>query len=473
ASGRYANVRSELAVLLERVGVVPGAFVPVCARDGENVHARAVSSMPWYEGPTVFAALLQAEPIRRDASGSLRLAVQGVLRRGPDRIVVGRIASGVLGVGDEVLISPARRTARIRSIETWPPREKVEARAGESVGFILDGAHFVDRGDIVSDSVTPPVVATSFRARLLWLGQRALRIGDHLKLIVGTRQASVAVRAIERVVDIETLAGGDADRALTNDVADVVFSGSEMLALDDVARHPGLARFILLDGLDIVAGGTVLDVLQPAGESADLVPVDHLLDREARARRNGHRGAVIWLTGLPAAGKSTIAMDVEQRLFEKGYHVYVLDGDNIRGGLCRDLGFSVADRGENIRRVGEVAALFADAGAIAIAAFISPHRAERDEARSTAGDVFHEVYVSADAAICEARDPKGHYAKARAGELPHFTGITGDYEPPLRPELVIDTGALPLHDCVANLVAYIEANVVPRDARQPAPRLAV
>jgi bifunctional enzyme CysN/CysC len=466
ASERYANVRSELAVLLERIGIVPRAFVPLCAREGENLYARS-QSMPWYEGPTVFAALLDLEPFRRDATSSLRLAVQGIVRRELERIVVGRIESGTLGVGEEILISPAQRTARIRSIETWPPREKVEARAGESVGFTLDGAHFVDRGDIVSDSLNPPVLATSFRARLLWLGQRALRVGDHFKLRVGTRQATVAVRAIERVVDIETLAGVEADSARTNDVAEVIFSSPEVLALDDVVRHPGLARFILLDGLSIVAGGTVLDVLGPLGDGANLVPVDHLLDREARARRNGHRGAVIWLTGLPAAGKSTIAMELERRLFEKGYHAYVLDGDNVRGKLCRDLGFSATDRAENVRRVGEVAALFADSGMIAIAAFISPHRAERDEARSAAGGAFHEIYIDAEAAVCEARDPKGHYAKARAGELPDFTGITGDYEPPLNPELVVDTGTSPLQDCVEKVLAYIEERITAPDALQP------
>lgn len=177
------------------------------------------------------------------------------------------------------------------------------------------------------------------------------------------------------------------------------------MPLDVVSEHPGLARFILLDGIEIVAGGTILAALGNANQN--IAPVGHLLDTSARARRNGHRGAVLWLTGLPAAGKSTLAMRLERRLFERGLQTYVLDGDNLRTSLCSDLGFSVAERRENVRRAAEVAALFADAGTIAIAAFISPSRADRDLARAIAGDAFHEIFVKADVATCERRDPKG------------------------------------------------------------------
>jgi bifunctional enzyme CysN/CysC len=181
-----------------------------------------------------------------------------------------------------------------------------------------------------------------------------------------------------------------------------------------------------------------------------------LLDSSARAWRNGHRGAVIWLTGLPASGKSTLAMQLERRLFELGFNAYVLDGDNVRAGLSNDLGFSADDRRENVRRVGEVAALFADAGTIAIAAFISPYRSDRERARYAAGPIFHEVFVKADPALCEARDPKGHYRRARAGTLENFTGISGDYEPPLQPELVLDTGELSVSDATERLLRYVE-----------------
>jgi len=184
-------------------------------------------------------------------------------------------------------------------------------------------------------------------------------------------------------------------------------------------------------------------------------PLAHLVSRVERSLRNGHRGAVIWLTGLSGAGKSTLAMAVERRLFAHGSFVYVLDGDNVRGGLNRDLGFSAADRTENIRRVGEVAALFADAGTIVITAFISPFRKDREMAREAAGSAFHEIYLSADLQTCEARDPKGLYRRARQGEIPDFTGISSPYETPAAPELKLDTGGTTLEECVDRLFAYI------------------
>jgi bifunctional enzyme CysN/CysC len=179
------------------------------------------------------------------------------------------------------------------------------------------------------------------------------------------------------------------------------------------------------------------------------------VSRTLRAARNGHRGAVIWLTGLPASGKSTIAMRLERRLFERDIAAYVLDGDNVRAGLGRDLSFSAADRRENIRRLGEAAALFADAGLVTIAAAISPHRSGRDGARAAAGEAFHEIYVKADVAVCEARDPKGHYAKARAGQLTGFTGVDAEYEPPLAPELVLDTATLSVEEAVELVFGYV------------------
>src|SRR3546814_386164 len=200
-----------------------------------------------------------------------------------------------------------------------------------------------------------------------------------------------------------------------------------------------------LDGYETVAGGVVSMEGYPDQRQAlrtkgtNLHSVDHLLTPQARAWRNGHRGAVIWMTGLSGTGKSTLAMRVEQRLFAKGLQVYVLDGDNVRRGLNADLGFSPEDRAENIRRVGEAAALFADAGLVVVTAFISPYRADRDRARAAAGDAFHEVYVKADLETCEARDPKGLYRRARAGEIPDFTGISAPYESPESPELIVDT----------------------------------
>jgi bifunctional enzyme CysN/CysC len=455
AESRYDEIRAEMGRILTRVGVAASDFVPICARDGDNVASRS-AAMPWYGGPTIVEALLSVPERRNRESDVLRIAVQGVLRRELERIVLGRIESGSIGAGDEILISPGSRTARVRSLERWPGDAPARESAGAAVAFTLEGPVFVDRGDIISDVRHRPAPATEVRTRLLWLGTSELRAGQRLGLRFGTRTVNVEVATIERVIGIESLDDADVDAVRANDVAEVVFKSREMLAVDEVAIHPGLARFILTDGPVIVGGGTILAALDAVPVSGALVPADHLLDAQSRARRNGHRGAVVWLTGLPASGKSTLAMQLERRLFERGFSAYVLDGDNVRAGLCSDLGFSPDDRRENVRRVGEVAALFADAGTIAIAAFISPYRSDRERARRTAGADFHEIYVRADVSVCEARDPKGHYRQARAGALADFTGVTGDYEEPLDPELVIDTAGMSIADATERLVRYVE-----------------
>jgi bifunctional enzyme CysN/CysC len=470
-AARYVALRTEIEALLHRAGVEAQAYVPISAREGRNVASGGAPEMPFYTGPSVRDALTAISPKRSDAADGrpLRIAVQGVVRRDLQRIIVGRIDSGEVSAGQEIVISPARRSARVRTLEVWPERDKTRATAGESIGLTLDEHVYVDRGDIISDVARPPELATSFRARLLWLGTRPLVAGNALRIRFGTRTANVEVSAIERVVALESLDSADTGAVRTNDIADVVFTSRERLAIDGVADHPGLARFILLEGLQIVAGGTIANAIG-SESTRDLVPKRHLLDARARAVRNGHRGAVVWFTGLPAAGKSTIAMEVERELFYRGRNAYVLDGDNVRLGLCRDLGFSPEDRHENIRRVGEVAALFADSGTIAIVAFISPYRADREMARAAAGDGFHEIYIKADVATCEARDPKGHYRKARAGELANFTGITGEYEEPLAPDLVVDTSRTTVEAAVDAVLAYVEERIVGRIDEEPTRR---
>jgi bifunctional enzyme CysN/CysC len=193
-------------------------------------------------------------------------------------------------------------------------------------------------------------------------------------------------------------------------------------------------------------------------KSTNISTIEHRVENDARWRANGHRGGILWFTGLSGAGKTTLALELEQALFAKGWQAYVLDGDNVRHGLSSDLAFSPADRTENIRRIGEVAGLFADAGFLVLTAFISPYRADRDMARNAATDAFHEVYIEADVKTCEERDPKGLYVKARRGEIPEFTGISAPYEVPEKPELVIDTAALDVPQCLAKLLGYVESN---------------
>ncbi|MFP6741662.1 MAG: adenylyl-sulfate kinase, partial [Alphaproteobacteria bacterium] len=285
-----------------------------------------------------------------------------------------------------------------------------------------------------------------------------------------TFEALVEVQDIERVIDTNDLAAHDGqsgrvDEVARDGIAEVVLRTREILALDEFTANPLTGRFVLVDGYDIAGGGIINMEGYPDQRGlvtvmgTNLTAVEHHISRDARATRNSHQGGVVWFTGFSGSGKSTLALEVEQRLFRKGYQVYVLDGDNVRGGLNANLGFSPEDRAENIRRVGEVAALFADAGFIVISAFISPYLSGRERARAAAENYdpggFHEIHIHADLEECERRDPKGLYKRARKGEIPDFTGISAPYEPPENPELVIDTSAENVDLCTQRIVDYI------------------
>ncbi|UEM25018.1 adenylyl-sulfate kinase (plasmid) [Skermanella mucosa] len=467
-AARFDEVRRSVEDFLRDLGLRASAVVPVSARHGENLATRA-AEMPWYEGPTLLEMLDRFEPSAAPVDRPLRLPIQDVYKFDHRRILVGRVETGVLRVGDQLLFSPANRTARIATIEHWGPGEApVEVRAGRTVGITLDEPLFVERGDVASHADHAPVLTNVFRASLFWIGRKPLLPGQTLMLKLGTDRAAVTVQSIDRVIDTQTLGGGDAVQVRTNEVCEVTLRSREMLALDEHSANPATGRCVLVDGFDTVAAGVVNMRGYPdqrqllTVKSTNIQEVDHLLNATARAWRNGHHGAVIWFTGLSGAGKSTLAMRAEQRLFQRGFQTYVLDGDNVRHGLNSDLGFAPADRAENIRRVGEVASLFANAGLIVITSFISPYRADRERVRKAAGSAFHEIYIKADLSVCEKRDPKGLYRKARAGEIPEFTGISAPYEPPETPELVVDTSRRSVEECLEEIMEYVEAHIALR-----------
>lgn len=462
---RFNEIAAEYRSYLTELGVVPTFILPVSAREGENIVTRS-DAMQWYDGPTIVGALdcFVSEPLSSELP--LRLPVQDVYKFDERRIIAGRIESGRVNVGDEIMFSPSNKTARVKSLEVWPATLAAPAfaTAGYSVGLTLDEQIFVERGDTISHVRNAPIETDVFRARLFWLGHEPLTIGKAYKLKLNTTEAQVQVQQIEAVIDTGDLSSATATQVERNQVAEVVLRSRRMVALDAFNDMPATGRFVLVDEYDIAGGGIIsmegyADQRQLITQRAtNIVKADEGVSDDERARMNGHRGGVIWFTGLSGAGKSTLSVELERRLFEKGYSVYVLDGDNIRFGLNANLGFSPEDRSENIRRVGEVAALFARAGMIALTAFISPYRSDRDRARAAAPDHFHEVYVQADVATCESRDPKGLYQKARRGEIKEFTGISAPYEAPEAAELVIDTAKHSIEECVAQLIAYVEAN---------------
>lgn len=464
SADRFAAIEQEFRQYLGDLGIEPLAVIPVSAREGDLISGPS-EAMPWYRGPSVAEALALFAIPPAPVDLPLRLPIQDVYKFDSRRLIVGRIESGTLKVGDTLMFSPSNKTARVETIETWNSSGQKEiARAGESVALTLDEQIFVERGEIVSHESDAPIESTVFRARLFWLGREPLAEGARLTLKLTTGSAPVRVQEIEKIVDTETLESAAADTAGRDAIAEVVLRSRALLALDPVSDNPYTGRFVLVDGYDLVAGGVVNMEGYPdqralvTVKSSNIQAVAHKVSGDMRAAHNGHHGGILWFTGLSGAGKSTLAIEVERELFRKGYHAYVLDGDNVRHGLNTNLGFSPEDRAENIRRVGEVAALFADAGMIVISAFISPYRTDRDRARTAAGENFHEVFVDAGLETCESRDPKGLYEKARRGEIAEFTGVSAPYEAPEDPELVVDTDTLSIDESVRHVVRYVEEN---------------
>ncbi len=462
SADRFAEIRHTYVDFLTRVGVTPDYVIPISARNGDNIVARS-TTMPWYDGPTIVEALDSFRPTPRATDLPLRLPVQDIYKFDDRRIIAGRVESGRVMVGDRLIFSPSNKAARVASIEAWHvPGPVVESHAGQSVGLTLDDQIFVERGEIASREQDAPIETNVFRGRLFWLRHAPLRIGDTFQLKLGTREVPAIVQAVEKIYDADDLTGHNATEVPRHGIADVILRSRAMLAVDEGRHLARTGRFALSDGTNIVAGGLIdMDGYPDQRKSvivrsANLYRVEHGIDGPARAARNGHRGGVLWFTGLSGAGKSTIAMALERELFRRGYHTYVLDGDNVRYGLNANLGFSPEDRAENIRRVGEVAALFADSGMIVITAFISPYRADRQRARDAGKDGFHEIYVAADVETCERRDPKGLYKRARSGEIPEFTGVSAPYEAPEAAELVVDTRKLSVEQSLEVLLDYID-----------------
>lgn len=463
SEARFRELEVAARRFLAELGLTPGLVLPISARHGDNLTA-ASANLPWYRGPTLSEALQAFEPRPSRDEQPLRLPIQDVYRQDDKRVLAGRIESGRLSVGDTLLFSPSNKLARIKSLEAWNAPGPTQAGAGQCVGLVLDRPLFVERGEIASHQGDAPRLTHALHATLFWLGSAPLTAGQQLRLELATGDAPVTVESIERVIDTDSLAASPVDRVQRDQVAEVVLRSRALLALDEHARLPRTGRFVLRVNGETVAGGLASLRDHPDQRHAvglkpeNLTPVDHKVTRTSRAERFGHRGGILWFTGLSGAGKSTLAMAIEQHLFRRGYAVYVLDGDNVRSGLNANLSFSPEDRVENIRRVGEVAALFADAGFLCVTAFISPYRTDRARARQAGGDAFHEIYIHADLETCERRDPKGLYRRARAGEIAEFTGISAPYEPPETPELVVDTAREPIEACVEQILRYIAAS---------------
>jgi len=463
----FRKIENDYREYLQTVGVEPTCFIPISAREGDLITAHS-PHMPWYRGESVTQMLDQFRVAEPDDHQPLRFPVQDVYKFDERRIIAGRIESGTISVGDTLLFSPANTKVKVASIESWPKGSTTRVSAGQSVGITLEEQIFVERGHVASHVEAAPVITNLFRARIFWLGHKPLEVDKRYKIKLATSEMMAEVRTIEHVIDSDTLTQVKAKQVTRGNVAEVTFRTRGVVAIDDFNTNAKMGRFVILQDYDVAGGGIIslegiFDQRANASlavKSKNIFDVDFGVTPQQRALVNGHLGGVLWFTGLSGSGKSTIARLLQKRLFDKGYHVFGLDGDNIRKGLNRDLGFSPGDRSENIRRVGEVAALFARAGTIVVSSFISPYREDRRKVRAIAPDYFHNIYIKASLAACEKRDTKGLYKQAREGKIPEFTGVSAPYEEPVTPDLVIDTEAADIENCVEALVRYVERHLV-------------
>jgi len=429
----FSGIADGYRALAGELGIAQVQCIPVSALHGDNITG-ASERMPWYRGPNVLAHL-EAVELAADVGTALRLPVQWVCR--PDqhfRGFAGTVAAGRVAAGDAVRILPSGQRSTVARIVT-ADGDLPQALAGQAVTLVLGDERDVSRGDVIVAASDPPQIADQFQAHVLWMDAAPLLPGRPYLLKIGSRSVTAQVTEIRHRIDVNTQEAMAAKRLELNEVGLCNLSLDEVIAFEPYARNRTLGGFILIDRHShaTVAAGTIDFALHRASN----VHWQHLdVDRTARARIKGQSPRCAWFTGLSGSGKSTIANAVDRQLLALGYHSYLLDGDNVRHGLNRDLGFTDEDRVENIRRVAEVARLMTDAGLIVLVSFISPFREERRMARELfmPGD-FIEAFVDTPLEICEQRDVKGLYRKARAGEIPHFTGISSPYEVPESPEL--------------------------------------
>jgi bifunctional enzyme CysN/CysC len=454
----FEEVMGEVRTTAARLGVEQIDGIPVSAVTGANITTKS-DDMLWYKGESLLGALAVWEPVGRVANEGFRFPVQFIVRaQGNFRGYAGTVVAGSVRPGDEVMVADSGRSARIDRIVT-SDGDLQEAKFGQAVTLTLDHEVDITRGDILaSGSSLQP--ADRFGVDMVWLGEEPLAHGRSYLLISGSRSVPATVTSVRHQLDV--VSGHEhAARVLNmNDIGRVEIATDRPIPMDPYEQCRDTGGFLLVDRVtaDTVAAGLSRHAMRRA---FNLVPHDYEVDHQARSALMGHPARVVWLTGLSGSGKSTIADAAVRKLHAMGIHTYVLDGDNVRTGLNKDLGFTPEDRAENVRRVAEVSKLMRDSGVVVFVALVSPYRSDRETAASLfAEGEFVEVFVDTPVDICSERDPKGLYAKAAAGNLPNMTGVGQIYEPPVSPDLILrGTGDL---EASADLLvaAILEAKVV-------------
>ncbi len=455
----FDRIVADYRAFAEQIGLTVFTPIPISGLGGDNMASRS-DQTPWFEGP-ILMDWLEGVEVEDDLQAKpFRMPVQWVNRPNLDfRGFSGLIASGSIKPGDRIRALPSGRESRVARIVTLPG-DLDQAVAGQSVTLTLEDEIDISRGDVIATADAPAPVANQFEATVVWMDDEPLPPGRTYLLKLGARTVSASVTDIKHRVNVNTLEHTAAKRLELNEIGVCNLSLDQAIPFEAYADNRQMGGFILVDRLSNRTVGA--GMLNFALRRADNIHWQHSdVTKASRAALKSQRGQVVWLTGLSGAGKSTIANLVEKRLHALGRHTYLLDGDNVRHGLNKDLGFTEEDRVENIRRVAEVAKLMVDAGLIVLTAFISPFRAERRLARELLGDgEFVEVFVDTPLAVAEARDVKGLYKKARSGQLKNFTGVDSPYEAPEKPELRIDTTAIDPVEAAERIVAWLEGQEI-------------
>jgi bifunctional enzyme CysN/CysC len=463
SQARFDEIRTGFEAFAARLGFKSVTFIPVSALDGDNV-VRPSTKMPWYSGQPLLEHL---ETVYIGGDRNLvdfRMPVQSVMRAGAERWYGGRIGSGVVKVGDEVTVLPSHRRSRVRAIGLGE-RKLDAAFAPLSVALSLEDDIDVGRGAMLAHPRNLPRGVRALDAMVVWMDDKPLAPGRVYQVKHGASWVRASCAQVDYRVDPDTLHRSNGKGLGLNDIGRAHFTLFEERFVDSYARNRATGAFVLVDpetgrtaGAGMVVERETEHPRVAPGAAAKRIVVPHAskVTADSRAALLGQRAVTVWLTGLSGAGKSTIATELEKRLVAMQRACYMLDGDNVRAGINRDLGFGPDDRRENIRRVAEVARLMNDAGLVVVTAFISPYRADREMARDIIGaERFLEVYLDAPLEVCEGRDPKGLYKKARKGEIPEFTGVSAPYEVPASPEIVLRTGAESVEKSVEGLLAEL------------------
>ncbi|HAK97705.1 MAG: adenylyl-sulfate kinase [Rhizobiales bacterium TMED249] len=434
--------------------------IPVSALAGDNV-VDGSRYMPWYEGPSLLGYLEGVDVEAEETSLPFRMPVQWVNRPDLDfRGYAGRIAGGIVRPGDDVRVLPSGKQSKIARIVTMDS-DLDEAVSGQSVTLTLTDEIDISRGDVIATSETPPEISDQFDTTIIWLSEEPMLPGRSYRMKTSSRLVSATVNAPKHKTDVNTLQKLPAKTLQLNEIGNCTLAVDRPIAFDSYNENRQTGSFILIDRMTNNTVGMGM-INFPLRRAANIHWQNLDINKAANAEQKGQSPAVLWFTGLSGSGKSTIANEVQRRLFASGRHSFILDGDNVRHGLNRDLGFTDADRVENIRRVAEVSKLMVDAGLITLVSFISPFRAERELARNLMEEgEFIEIFVNTPLSVAETRDPKGLYKKARAGNLKNFTGIDSPYEAPENPEIEINTDDMSVEDAAERVIkGLIERGII-------------